>query len=356
MLTYKNFNLTKSSYLVKYPLEKLFLKVFTFIFLLLFLSVSFAQGKGENVKFQDYPGPGNLMAKVAIEKGFCSKYEIKCQLQVLGTGPLGIQALLSKSIDAAFVTAPVMIGPISQGAKLKMVVGGSTANPAMLIFGDHITVSNSNYTWPSFMANLSGKKIGVPARGSLMEFKLRWMLLKSGMKIEDIIIVAVGGPDTAYGALISKQVDALMTFPPADSLCEVLGTCKVVWRASTDKQPAEFFALNGGGNGIVFTQDFIDSKPHVIDAVTKAFKDADYFINNPNNYDEVIRITKKYYRIDTPNGDDVIKHIIKIAIDSKTFTAPLNRKAMQGYLDFMIETKMVDKAPALNLFITPDAP
>ena len=27
MLTYKNFNLTKSSYLVKYPLEKLFLKV-----------------------------------------------------------------------------------------------------------------------------------------------------------------------------------------------------------------------------------------------------------------------------------------------------------------------------------------
>ena len=88
----------------------------------------------------------------------------------------------------------------------------------------------------------------------------------------------------------------------------------------------------------------------------KAFKDADYFINNPNNYDEVIRITKKYYRIDTPNVDDVIKHIIKIAIDSKTFTAPLNRKAMQGYLDFMIETKMVDKAPALNLFITPDAP
>ena len=51
-----------------------------------------------------------------------------------------------------------------------------------------------------------------------------------------------------------------------------------------------------------------------------------------------------------------LKHIIKIAIDSKTFTAPLNRKAMQGYLDFMIETKMVDKAPALNLFITPDAP
>ncbi len=356
MLIHKDFYLTKFNYLLNYPFEKLFLKVFTFIFLLLSATVSFSQGKGENVKFQDYPGPGNLMAKVAIEKGFCAKYEIKCQLQVIGTGPLGIQALLSKSIDAAFVTAPVMIGPISQGAKLKMVVGGATSNVAMLIFGDHITASNSNYTWPSFMANLRGKKIGVPARGSLMEFKLRWMLLNTGMKIEDITIVAVGGPDTAYGALISKQVDALMTFPPADSLCEVLNTCKVVWRASTDKQPAEFFALNGGGNGIVFTQDFIDNKPHVIDSVTKAFKDADYFINNPNNYDEVIRITKKYYKIDTPNGDDIIKHMIKIAIDSKTYTAPLNRKAMQGYLDFMIDTKMIDKTPPLNLFITSDAP
>jgi ABC-type taurine transport system substrate-binding protein len=203
---------------------------------------SFAQGKGETVRFQDYVGPGNLMARVAIEKGLCEKAGIKCQLQVLASGPLGVQALMSKSIEAGFFTNVVMVGPVSQGAKMKMVVGAATSNPAILIAGNHATFPNASRPWPQFMVDLKGKKVGVPARGSLMEFILAWMLTKSGMKTDDVTIVAVGGPDTAYGALVSKQVDALMMFDPAGSMCAVLSTCKVIWRAATDSQPAEMFS------------------------------------------------------------------------------------------------------------------
>ena len=45
--------------------------------------VALAQGKGESVKFQDYPGIGNMLVRVAISKGYCEKAGIKCELQMI---------------------------------------------------------------------------------------------------------------------------------------------------------------------------------------------------------------------------------------------------------------------------------
>ncbi|MFZ4756823.1 MAG: hypothetical protein ACOYLX_01490, partial [Burkholderiaceae bacterium] len=76
-----------------------------------------AQGKGETVKFQDYPGLGNMLVKVAIAKGYCEKAGIKCELQTIPAAPLGMQAMLAKSIDSALGPADVMNGAIIRGAK-----------------------------------------------------------------------------------------------------------------------------------------------------------------------------------------------------------------------------------------------
>lgn len=46
-------------------------------------SVALAQGKGETVKLQDYPGLGNILYRIAATKGYCDSHGIKCQLQVI---------------------------------------------------------------------------------------------------------------------------------------------------------------------------------------------------------------------------------------------------------------------------------
>jgi hypothetical protein len=96
-----------------------------------------------------------------------------------------------------------------------------------------------------------------------------------------------------------------------------------------DKMPAEQFALNGGGNGLVFTQEYIDRNPHVIDAVIRAVKDADAFINVPANFEEVTKITQQFFKFDMPKGDEILAHSLKLAIDANTyrFTA---RPQLQG--------------------------
>ena len=319
-------------------------------------AAALAQGKGETVRFQDYPGIGNMLMRVAINKGYCDKAGIKCVLQPIPSGPLGAQAMLAKSIDSALIPGEIMAGAINKGAKMKMVAGGAVSNVSALIGGNHVPQPNADKGWPAFMQDLKGRKLGVTARGSLMETTATWMLLKAGMKAEDVTFVAVGGPNTAYGALVSKQVDAIMMFEPAGSMCTVLGTCKVIWRGASMKQPAEQYALNGGGAGLVFTQDYIDRNPQVIEAVIKAVRDADAFINNPANFEEVVKVAESFFKFDMPKGDEVLRMALRIANEANTYRAAINRNAIKAALDFMVETKQTEKAPPVSDLVYDKAP
>ena len=315
-----------------------------------------AQGKGETVKFHDYPGTGNMLARVAISKGYCEKAGIKCELQMIPSAPLAAQAMMAKSIDSFFGPTVVMNGAIQKGAKMKMVVGGAVVNTMILIAGNGTDTPGVGKGFPALMQDFKGKKIGVTARGAATEQYLTWMLLKAGMKADDVSYVAVGAPNTAYGALVSKQVDGLMMFEPAGAMCDVLKTCKRVWTGATDAQPAELFATNGGGSGMVFTQEYIDKNPHVIEAVIKAFKDSDAFINNPANFNETLKIGQTYFKFDMPKGDEILAAVMKGAIDTKAYTAPISRKAIQAELDLLLAMKMIDKMPAMADLIYDKAP
>lgn len=315
-----------------------------------------AQGKGETLKFQDYPGLGNMLVRVAISKGYCERAGIKCELQTIPAAPLGAQAMMAKSIDSFLGPAEVMNNAVLKGSKMKMVVGGAVSNVLLVAVGNHLDAPNVGKGFPAFMRDFKGKKIGVTSRGSGVEIFSNWMLLKAGMKIDDVTYVAVGGPNTAYGALISKQVDAVVIFEPIGAMCDVLKTCKVAYRAATDPNPAELFAMNGGGSGLVFTQEFIDKNPHVIDAVIKAIKDADVFINNPANFDEVAKITQQFFKFDMAKGEEILVAALRTAISSNTYRAAINRKSVQAGLDLVLSTKQVEKIVPLSELIYEKAP
>ena len=317
---------------------------------------AFAQGRGETVKFQDYPGTGNMLVRVAISKGYCEKAGIKCELQTIPSAPLAAQAMLAKSIDSFLGPAEVMTPAILRGSKMKMVSGGVVTNVLQLIVGNHVDAPNANKGWPAFMQDFKGKKVGVTTRGSATELWMTYLLTRAGINPEGVTFVAVGGPNTAYGALVSKQVDGLMLFDPVGTMCDVLKTCKVLYRAASDPQPADMYAVNGGSSGLVFTQEYIDKNPHVIDAVIKAVKDADAFINAPANFDEVVRIAGQYFKFEIPKGDEVLITALRSNINSNSYRATINRKAMQAGLDILAATKQIDKALPLAELIYEKAP
>src|SRR5229473_5050831 len=113
-----------------------------------------AQGKGETVKIQDYPGIGNMLYRIAVSKGYCEKYGIKCQLQMIPSAPLGTQALLAKTIDVAFGAAEVQINAIVKGAALKAIVGGANLNIYIIVVRNDLEVPSAGKGFPAIMADL----------------------------------------------------------------------------------------------------------------------------------------------------------------------------------------------------------
>ena len=318
--------------------------------------VAQAQGKGETVRFQDFPGLGNMMIRVAINKGYCEKAGIKCELQMIPASPLGAQAMMAKSIESFMSPVDVVNSAVQRGAKMKIVAGGSMAVVLQLVIGNHVDSPNAGKPWPAFMQDFKGKKIGVTSRGSATETWTTWMLTKAGISADDVTFVAVGGPNTGYGALVSKQVDALMSFDPVGALCETLKTCKMVYRTAFDKEPAELYALNGGAVGNVFSQEYIDKNPHVIEAVIKATKDAEAFINVPGNFDEVAKISQQYFKLDMPRGDEILNTALRNAINTNSYRAAIKRDSVQSALNMLLATKQIEKAAPLSDLIYDKAP
>lgn len=322
----------------------------------LIVSPSLAQGKGETVKFQDFPGSGNMLIRIAISKGYCEKYGIKCALQVIPSGPLGAQALLAGSIQSGMFVPEVAIRAIEKGAKLKAVTGAVVVNVFIAIAGNQVETPNGDKPFPAFMRDFKGKKVGVAARGSGGEMISNWMLAKAGLKPEDVTYVAVGSGNTAYAAVTTKQVDMLMIFEPVGSMCEVLKTCRVIWRGAEDKQPAELFAMNGGSTSNYFLQSYIDQNPHVIEAVINAAKDADAFINNPANFKEVEGIASSYFKFGMANGNEVMETVLKRFIEQKAYVAGINRNAVKSTVDYLLETKEINSKVAVSQLVDDRAP
>jgi NitT/TauT family transport system substrate-binding protein len=122
----------------------------------------FAQVERPSVKIQDYPGIGNMLFRVAASKGFCKKYGLTCELQMIPSGPLGAQALLAKSIDVGFFPVEVQINAMIKGANLKAILSGARLNPFEIVVRNDLDVPHAGKGFPEFMTDLKGRKIGVP--------------------------------------------------------------------------------------------------------------------------------------------------------------------------------------------------
>jgi len=299
-----------------------------------------AQGKGETLKIQDYPGVGNMLTRIAIGKEFCKARGITCQLQMIPTGPLGGAALLGKSIDVAFFPPEVQIAAMQKGAQMRAVASGATLNVFLIVTRNDVETPNAAKGAPDFMQDLKGKKIGVPSRGSAGEIMFLFLASKVGLKAEDFVFVANGAPNTAYGTLMSKQVDANMSFEPSGAMCEVLKTCKVLYRAGLSEKPAELFAINGAASNLVVTQETLDKNGAAIEAYVNALKDAEAFIQDPKNFDEALKIGESFFKFEFPRGDEVMKEALKIALPA--YKASINRASVKAISDYLVSTKQIE--------------
>lgn len=306
-----------------------------------FLACAATQAQPLAIRIQDYPGIVGTLARVAIDKGYCNDHGLKCSLTTIPAAPLGVQTLMAGGIDVSLPPAEVAIQSAIKGADLKIVSASFTDSPFMLILGKDLMAS-ADKGYPAVMHDLKGKKIGVTSRGAAPEFQIKTMLKDAGMKDDDVTFVAVGSPNTGYPALLNKQVDAVMSFVPFDGFCDVLKTCRIAIMPAKGQGPKELVALNGGGGMYVMRNEFLTKNPTVGESYLKAMRDAQKFATNPANLDELMQITLKYYRLDMPKGDEILRNSLQRF--QAAFAADVKKSAIQAAADYLFATGQIPKA------------
>ena len=315
-------------------------KIITLACFVLLASKS-AIGQTEVVRFQDYPGPGNFLLKIAIANKYCEKHGIRCEARPLPLAPQGMQAMLAGELEVASVPSDIAIQAASRGANIKVIGALNVLPVAFLVGGKHVDWPSLSRGYPEIMKDLRGRKVGIPVRGSVSELYLVEMLKIAGMSISDISIIPVGGPNTAYPALVNKQVDAMMAIEPAGGFCKALNTCSMLVDPRKGQGPSSIQDQVGATAILVVKNEYLTAKPSTINAIAAAFKDAEAFIQNPENKLAIYKIASDNFKLDIADGQKVVEAFMDASVPGYKFA--LNPRALQAYSDFLLKAGQLDK-------------
>jgi len=302
------------------------------------------------VRFQDYPGTGNLLVRVAQDQGFCQQAGIRCELRTIPAAPLGMQTMLSGDIEVFFGPTEVAAAAVARKAPIK-IIGAGFVDPIFFVAaGAKTELPTEGEGYPGVVKSFKGKRIGVTQRGSGAEFQVIDMLADVGMSANDVTFVAVGAPDTAFPALTRGQVDLIMTFSPTDGMCEVLKACRVVVDPRKGQGPKSLLETRGGAGSMAVKADWAAANPGTVESVRKMLAQSEAFVSDPANFGKTLEILRKTFGLQLPNADQIAE--VTLRNTEGNFKARGTVPAMQAVADAMTQNKLlpgrVDMAPAVH--------
>jgi NitT/TauT family transport system substrate-binding protein len=293
------------------------------------------------LRIQDYPGLGNFLVRVANANGLCEKHGVKCELRTIPQAPLGMQTLLAGDIDVAFAPPEVLIQAVNKGADVKVLGSGAREPVFFLMAGAQLDTPSAGKGYPAIMQDFKGKKIGVTARGSGAEFQLVEMLKGAGMKADDVTIVAVGAPNTAFPAISNKQIDGLILFSPMDGFCDVSKACRIVVDPRNGVGPADIVKTAGAGVVLVAKSDYLAKNAAAVKGFERALRDAEALAQNPANFGAMFKIADETFKINAPGGDKILE--VALRNNLKSFRFDVDPGALQHIAEYMHRGGQIDK-------------
>lgn len=305
------------------------------------LAVSASSWAQTSLRIQDYPGLGNFLVRVANANGLCEKQNLKCELKTIPQAPLGLQTMMSGDIEVAFAPPEVLVQAVNKGAELKVIGSGAREPVFFLMAGTGLETPNAAKGYPAVMQDFKGKKVGVTARGSGAEFQLVEMLKGAGMSADDVTIVAVGAPNTAFPAIANKQIDGLILFAPMDGFCEVSKACRVVVDPRNGEGPANVTKSSGASVVMAVRADYAAKNAAALQGFERAMREAEAIAQNPANDAAMFKIAQDTFKINAPGGDKILE--ITLRNNLKSFKYEVDAKALQHIASYMHSGGQIDK-------------
>ncbi len=252
---------------------------------------------------------------IAHNAGIFRKNGLDTEIITIQSGPLGVQALLSGSVQFHLGGASSILEAKIQGARTVTLATFVDTLPYTLVASQKITTA----------AQLKGARFAVSRLGSVSDLSLRIALRNLGINPEkQAVILGIGDQTSRFGALRSGAVDATVISPPLTVTARKLG-----FNTITSFQAA----------GIVWAYDSIDTtldfaknnRQTVIDFL-KSFVEATAYIHK--NKEASLRVLSRWMRLtDREALDETYEYLLrvlpkKLSSDEKGIQAVLDAIAI----------------------------
>ncbi|KQV07010.1 ABC transporter substrate-binding protein [Leifsonia sp. Root112D2] len=234
-----------------------------------------------------FPNFTHAPAIVGVEKGFYQSElgtPTKLSTQTFNAGPAALEALLSGSIDAAFMgPSPTITGFVQSKGEALQVVAGAAANGAFLVVRKGITS----------VADLKGKTLATPQLGNTQDVALRFWLKRQGYKT-----TTEGGGDvtiqpqsngTALQAFVQGNIDGAWEPEPYASQMMAKGNGHVLVDESQIWPNHKFVVTN-----LVVSKSYLSRYPDAVSRLLKGLlKSLDYIDKDPSESKTLVNTSLK---------------------------------------------------------------
>jgi NitT/TauT family transport system substrate-binding protein len=218
----------------------------------------------------------NWVSFVAADQGFYEREGLNVEATVFTDTTVGLQALVSGSLDVGTIAPDSVIRAVRGGGDLKILAGTVGAPPFSLIVRPEIK---------SF-ADLRGQKLGSSALKGNITAILKKVLETNGLKGDDYDLVVVGGTTGRFAALQSGGIAGALLAQPEDLLAVQGGLLRLVFAGDVlkDYQTEVQYAR------AAWTRENPDAVTRFLRAKTKATE----WFYDPANKEEAVKILVKY--------------------------------------------------------------
>lgn len=280
-----------------------------------FLSASAAAQ--ERITFVSGLDPATAHGLIADRLGYFKKHGLQVTVKKFSSAGAGVRTIYAGETDAGVGGDANVVSPLAQGNKTVRIVGQlrrGLKGYGAAVAGDHIKRAT----------DLAGKKVGL-LQGSPVSHMF-FELYSKYHKISGVERVWLR-PQEQLIAFSKGEIDALFIFSPW-------------WQKALEVRPGAHVLAKDHDNNILNTSiivvvhERLMSKPHVIDAMLKAIKDADDYLNS--NREGTVQILQKELNLDPP----LINAILDSLEQRLTLDDVLVRNLCQGEEFLRLQNKI----------------
>jgi NitT/TauT family transport system substrate-binding protein len=273
-----------------------------------------------------------MPARVAEAQGLFSKAGLDVTIVDFHAGSDLTKAMAGGSVNVGAATGFDAVSAAAHGVSLPAFYGVMQKSPMALIVPKNSTIQS--------FSNLSGKRVGISAAGSLTDYTLRAALKAVNVQLSSVKEVPLGAPASTMAAMARGDIDAFILPVNFGYVEEAKGTGKIAQVVGDVLGDNDQFAL------LMADQSFVSANQGTLKKLAQVYTDAITWMKD--NKDATVQLAVSKLGMPEPIAVQTYDELM----GSFTPNGALNAAGMATYAQALPELGISTTAPSPDTYMT----